>query len=133
MNLLVLGNAGLDLGLALPHLPREGETVVGRGMPSAPGGKGLNQAVVAARTGLVPVTLMAASASRSAALRSVVLRVSAGSFAAGVWAVAMPMESVSIAASACLRVNVEAAMTLRSPAVACWSVVRVSHVGAGAG
>ena len=60
MSLLVLGNAGLDLGLAVPHLPREGETVVGRGMPSAPGGKGLNQAVVAARTGLVPVTLMAA-------------------------------------------------------------------------
>lgn len=60
MSLFVLGNAGWDLGLAVPHLPREGETVVGQGLPSAPGGKGLNQAVVAARTGLVPVIFMAA-------------------------------------------------------------------------
>lgn len=53
--LLVLGNAGLDIVLPVPRLPRPGETLVGGGRATAPGGKGLNQAVVAARTGLVPV------------------------------------------------------------------------------
>src|SRR5476649_960750 len=48
---VVIGNAGLDLGLAVPHLPRPGETLVGTPSPRAPGGKGLNQAVVAARFG----------------------------------------------------------------------------------
>jgi ribokinase len=48
---VVIGNAGLDLGLAVPHLPRPGETLVGSPSPRAPGGKGLNQAVVAARYG----------------------------------------------------------------------------------
>ncbi len=48
---VVIGNAGLDLGLAVPHLPKPGETLVGTPSPRAPGGKGLNQAVVAARYG----------------------------------------------------------------------------------
>ncbi len=48
---LVLGNAGVDLSLRLPRLPLAGETLVGSGLARAPGGKGLNQAVVAARTG----------------------------------------------------------------------------------
>jgi ribokinase len=48
---VVIGNAGLDLGLAVPHLPRPGETLVGAASPRSPGGKGLNQAVVAARYG----------------------------------------------------------------------------------
>jgi ribokinase len=49
--LLVLGNAGWDLPLRLPALPREGETLLGERMAESPGGKGLNQAVVAARAG----------------------------------------------------------------------------------
>jgi ribokinase len=49
--LLVLGNAGIDLLCPVPHLPRAGETVVAFGQSRAPGGKGLNQAVVAARAG----------------------------------------------------------------------------------
>ncbi len=53
--LLVLGNAGLDISLPVPCLPQAGETLVGGPRSSAPGGKGLNQAVVAARTGLAPV------------------------------------------------------------------------------
>ena len=57
--LLVLGNAGLDLSLPVPRLPHAGETLVGGPRGSAPGGKGLNQAVVAARTGLVPVLFRA--------------------------------------------------------------------------
>src|SRR5471032_3342542 len=50
-HVVVIGNAGLDLGLAVPHLPRPGETLVGTPSPRAPGGKGLNQAAVAARCG----------------------------------------------------------------------------------
>ncbi len=57
--LLVLGNAGLDISLALPRLPRPGETLVGARRGTEPGGKGLNQAVVACRTGLVPVEFLA--------------------------------------------------------------------------
>jgi ribokinase len=49
--ILVLGNAGLDISLALPRLPLPGETLVASRASRAPGGKGLNQAVVAARAG----------------------------------------------------------------------------------
>lgn len=49
--LFVLGNAGVDLSLALAHLARPGETAVASGGVRAPGGKGLNQAVAAARAG----------------------------------------------------------------------------------
>jgi ribokinase len=47
----VLGNAGMDYGLRLPHMPAPGETVVGHSPHRAPGGKGLNQAVAAVRCG----------------------------------------------------------------------------------
>ncbi len=49
---LVLGNAGIDLSIPLPRLPQPGETLVGGALRRAPGGKGLNQAVMAARTGM---------------------------------------------------------------------------------
>jgi ribokinase len=55
---VVIGNAGLDLRLAVPRLPLPGETLIGAEAARAPGGKGLNQAVVAARCG-VPVTFCA--------------------------------------------------------------------------
>lgn len=48
---VVIGNAGLDLPLAVPRLPLPGETLIGRADARAPGGKGFNQAVVAARCG----------------------------------------------------------------------------------
>ncbi|WP_428672129.1 ribokinase [Reyranella sp.] len=48
---VVIGNAGLDLRLAVPRLPLPGETLIGSDAARAPGGKGLNQAVVAARCG----------------------------------------------------------------------------------
>jgi len=57
--LLVLGNAGLDISLAVPRLPLAGETLVGGERHGAPGGKGLNQAVVAARTGRLAVVFRA--------------------------------------------------------------------------
>jgi ribokinase len=58
MKLLVLGNAGWDLLCPVPHLPRPGETLVTQAHTRAPGGKGLNQAVIAARAG-ANVTLAA--------------------------------------------------------------------------
>src|SRR5260370_20454109 len=48
---VVIGNAGLDLRLAVPRLPLAGETLIGSADARVPGGKGLNQAVVAARCG----------------------------------------------------------------------------------
>jgi ribokinase len=48
---VVIGNAGLDLRLVVPRLPLPGETLIGSDAARAPGGKGLNQAVVAARCG----------------------------------------------------------------------------------
>jgi len=58
--LFVLGNAGVDFGLPVPRMPRRGETLVAGRRTIAPGGKGLNQAVMAQRTGLVPVHFLAA-------------------------------------------------------------------------
>jgi ribokinase len=49
---VVIGNAGLDLPLAVSRLPLPGETLIGRPGARAPGGKGLNQAVVAVRCGV---------------------------------------------------------------------------------
>src|SRR3979490_1360536 len=48
---VVIGNAGLDLRLAVPRLPLPGETLIGSAGPRVPGGKGLNQAVVAGPLG----------------------------------------------------------------------------------
>ena len=55
---VVIGNAGWDLRLTVPRLPLPGETLIGSKGTWAPGGKGLNQAVVAARCG-VPVSFCA--------------------------------------------------------------------------
>lgn len=50
-HLLVLGNAGTDLVCSVPYFPRAGETLMAAAVRRAPGGKGLNQAVAAARAG----------------------------------------------------------------------------------
>ena len=47
----VLGNASLDTTLMVPRLPMAGETLMATGIQRSAGGKGLNQAVVAARAG----------------------------------------------------------------------------------
>jgi len=57
-HVVVVGNAGLDMRLVVPRLPLAGETLIGAEAARAPGGKGLNQAVVAVRCG-VPVRFCA--------------------------------------------------------------------------
>jgi len=49
--IVVVGSANIDLMLLVPRWPRPGETVNGRDFAVAPGGKGANQAVAAARLG----------------------------------------------------------------------------------
>ncbi|MEO6200857.1 MAG: ribokinase [Cryobacterium sp.] len=47
----ILGSANMDLVVRQERLPRPGETIFGSGFVTVPGGKGLNQAVAAARLG----------------------------------------------------------------------------------
>src|SRR5262245_51974485 len=45
----VVGSANVDVVVDCPRLPRPGETVMGRGVARWLGGKGVNQAVAAAK------------------------------------------------------------------------------------
>src|SRR5947199_7027947 len=56
--LVVVGSVNVDLIVQGPRLPAPGETVTGGKFLTAPGGKGANQAVAAARLGAA-VTLVA--------------------------------------------------------------------------
>ena len=49
--IVVLGSANMDLVVRQPRLPQPGETMFGSDFSTVPGGKGLNQAVAAARAG----------------------------------------------------------------------------------
>ena len=50
-NILVVGSLVMDLIASTPRFPESGETVIGTDFKTAPGGKGANQAVQAARLG----------------------------------------------------------------------------------
>jgi ribokinase len=49
--ILVVGSINMDLVVRAPHMPAPGETILGDGFTTAPGGKGANQAVAVARLG----------------------------------------------------------------------------------
>jgi ribokinase len=49
--IVVVGSSNTDMILQMDHIPRPGETILGGQFSMAPGGKGANQAVAAARTG----------------------------------------------------------------------------------
>jgi len=55
--IVVVGSANVDLVVQAPHIPRPGETVLGRDFVMALGGKGANQAVGVARLGAEVVFL----------------------------------------------------------------------------
>ncbi len=57
-HILVVGNVNVDMVIKSPHLPAPRQTVTGGQFMMAPGGKGANQAVAAARLG-AKVTLVA--------------------------------------------------------------------------
>jgi ribokinase len=57
--IVVFGSINIDLIVPVPHLPVPGETVLGGDYVIAPGGKGANQAVAAARAGAA-VTIVGA-------------------------------------------------------------------------
>ena len=48
---LVIGSLNMDLVVRCQHLPEPGQTIMGNDFFTAPGGKGANQAVAAARLG----------------------------------------------------------------------------------
>jgi ribokinase len=49
--IVVVGSVNMDLMLHCPRLPEPGETILGSEFTQAPGGKGANQAIAAARLG----------------------------------------------------------------------------------
>lgn len=63
----VVGSANLDLVATVERLPRPGETVPGSSYAEYPGGKGLNQAVAAARAGASVAFVGAVGADSAAA------------------------------------------------------------------
>ncbi len=50
-DVVVVGGAGTDFSARGPELPEPGRPVIGESLSSSPGGKGMNQAVTAARLG----------------------------------------------------------------------------------
>jgi len=64
---LVAGSANLDFVVHAARIPVPGETVLGSGFRTFPGGKGANQAVAAARAGGAPTTMLLALGEDAAA------------------------------------------------------------------
>jgi ribokinase len=73
---LVAGSLHLDIVLDTPRLPRLDETLIGRAVHYRPGGKGLNQALAAARMGAV--TAMAGAVGSDAFAQTLLAALDAG-------------------------------------------------------
>ncbi len=58
--ILVAGSANLDFVVRASHIPAPGETVLGHGFRTFPGGKGANQAIACARAGRAATTMILA-------------------------------------------------------------------------
>src|SRR5579871_6091670 len=56
--IVVVGSVTMDLVTRTPQIPRVGQTLIGTGFHTTPGGKGANQCVAAARLGY-PVAMVA--------------------------------------------------------------------------
>ena len=67
MTVLIAGSANLDYVVRAARVPAAGDTVMGRGLATFPGGKGANQAVAAARAGGVPTLMLLALGEDAAA------------------------------------------------------------------
>jgi ribokinase len=65
--ILVAGSANLDFVVRASHVPRPGETVLGRDLAMIPGGKGANQAVACARAGGAKTRMLVALGQDSSA------------------------------------------------------------------
>ncbi|HEV7412749.1 MAG TPA: ribokinase [Casimicrobiaceae bacterium] len=78
---VVFGSINLDLVTRVPRLPSPGETLIGSGFASYPGGKGANQALAAARAGAV--VRMYGAVGRDAAAASALALLRAGSVDVG--------------------------------------------------
>lgn len=57
MSIIVIGSLNMDLIVRAPRIPAPGETILGDTFTTAPGGKGANQAVAAAKLG-APVKMV---------------------------------------------------------------------------
>jgi ribokinase len=92
---VVFGSINLDLVTRVPRLPSPGETLIGSGFASYPGGKGANQALAAARAGAV--VRMYGAVGRDAAAASALALLRAGNVdVAGVRAVDAPTGCATI-------------------------------------
>ena len=92
---VVFGSINLDLVTRVPRMPSPGETLIGSGFASYPGGKGANQALAAARAGAV--VQMYGAVGRDAAASSALALLRAGSVdLAGVHAVDAPTGCATI-------------------------------------
>ena len=54
---IVFGSLNMDLSIESDHMPALGETIIGSGFITNPGGKGANQAVAASKLGASVVML----------------------------------------------------------------------------
>ncbi len=86
---VVFGSINLDLVTRVPRMPSPGETLIGSGFASYPGGKGANQALAAARAGAV-VRMYGAVGRDAAAASALALLRAGGVDVAGVRAVDAP-------------------------------------------